>query len=206
MNRLIVMSALLSVATLTACAGDRVVTHSGGISRGSQTNTGPTINDGSGKPSNATNYTCASSDGCAYWYCQCADGFIVNSANCYNGYCLDAAGSCPNACDTFHHGAWTGVAGGGPGGSSGTDPIDDGSSSNPGPTGSSCSECVDDYCSYELSACTNNPDCVSYSDCVQGCYGDYDCVSTCDEYYQYGIDDFYAFLDCGQSWCSDECE
>lgn len=69
---------------------------------------------GGSKPADATDVTCKNSSECAYWYCRCEDGAVVNSAKCDNGYCLNAKGACPDACTTFNHGKWTGEAGGGP--------------------------------------------------------------------------------------------
>ena len=44
-----------------------------------------------------------------------SDGSImpVNARNCTDGYCLDAAHTCPNACSAFGY-TWAGTAGGGP--------------------------------------------------------------------------------------------
>lgn len=70
----------------------------------------PAVNDGTGKPLDATSSTCASPFDCPGWYCDCSDGGVVYSKYCKNGYCLNAAGSCSDACTTpfWNHGSWTG--------------------------------------------------------------------------------------------------
>lgn len=69
------------------------------------------------KPSGATNVACEVADDCGYWFCDCKDtsGSIspVNSRSCKNGWCMDAASSCPSACSAFGK-TWTGTAEGGP--------------------------------------------------------------------------------------------
>ncbi len=70
-----------------------------------------------GKPSGATNVACQVADDCGYWFCDCKDasGNVspVNSRSCKNGWCMDAATSCPSACSAFGK-TWTGTADGGP--------------------------------------------------------------------------------------------
>jgi hypothetical protein len=56
---------------------------------------------------------CQSAEDCPYWYCDCEDGMVVNSRTCSNGSCLGAASVCPDSCESFGHGSWTGSAGGG---------------------------------------------------------------------------------------------
>lgn len=101
----------LGGALAAACSGGSADKPNGG------TLNPPPVNDGTGKPSNATSYTCQEASDCGNWFCDCTDGFVVNSAFCKNGYCLDAAGACSNACKTnlWDHGSWSGTAGGGPG-------------------------------------------------------------------------------------------
>lgn len=69
------------------------------------------------KPSGATNVACQVADDCGYWFCDCKDasGSVspVNSRSCKNGWCMDAATSCPSACSAFGK-TWTGTADGGP--------------------------------------------------------------------------------------------
>src|SRR5688572_3034340 len=79
-----------------------------------------TEGDGTSQPAGATDTTCSAAEDCGYWFCACADGAVVNSAACTNGWCMGAAAACPEACAHFDHGDWTGEAGGGPG-----QPLDD---------------------------------------------------------------------------------
>lgn len=135
--------AVAVVASLVACSGGPDTTSSSSSSSGSSGSSGSgkgkgtsqdqddnepgstssssssssSSSGGSSKPSGATNVTCQSEEDCGYWFCDCKDssGDVspVNSANCTNGYCLDAAASCPDACAAFGK-TWTGTAGGGP--------------------------------------------------------------------------------------------
>ncbi len=68
---------ILVCAVLAACGGDD---GDGGVGPGSQSYDPPTEQQGSGKPSDATDVTCSQADDCGYWYCGCEDGFVVNSA------------------------------------------------------------------------------------------------------------------------------
>src|SRR5690349_6862082 len=105
--------------TLLACGGNSDHHHSN-IGSGTQSYSPPTTNNGGGKPTNATNATCGSADDCAWWYCECSDGAVVNSRTCTNGYCLAADGTCPGGCASFNHGSWTGNYGGGSSGGGST--------------------------------------------------------------------------------------
>ncbi len=111
----------LGGAFAAACSGGSGETTGGTTSGAEKPNGGtldpPPVDDGTGKPSNATSFTCHVPEDCGYWYCECSDGFVVNSEFCMNGYCLDASGACSNACKTplWDHGSWTGIADGGPG-------------------------------------------------------------------------------------------
>lgn len=102
---------------------------------GSSSTTGPAV----------TSVACATSADCAYWYCRCNDGMVVNAAYCYQRFCAEASGICPDACATFNHGAWTGAYNGGPtttggtGGSTGTG----GSSGTGGGSSGGCTQSSD---------------------------------------------------------------
>ncbi len=78
---------------------------------------GTSGSSGSSKPSGATSVTCSTADDCGYWFCDCkqpsGDVSPVNGRSCNNGYCMDAAHSCPDACSAFGY-TWMGTAGGGP--------------------------------------------------------------------------------------------
>lgn len=126
--------------------------------------TPPAVNDGTGKPLDATGYTCDSPGGCAGWYCDCSDGDIVYAAICANGYCLNASGSCADACTTpfWNHGSWTGgttmwtpppTSGVGSYGVGGSDGSASGGvgGSDPGPT-----------CSDSGAPCSDSSECCSY--------------------------------------------
>ncbi|HEY4057423.1 MAG TPA: hypothetical protein VGM39_12485 [Kofleriaceae bacterium] len=190
------------VLGLAACGGDDGGSAPGA---GSQTYTPPAGGGGSSAPvSDRTSQTCSGLDDCDYWFCECADGGVVNSALCQNGYCMGAMSACPSACDYFHHGAWTGHAGGGPqthggsgSGSSG------GSCGNLPSAGASCDACVTDSCCSEASSCTGS--CRSYWDCVGGCNGDYDCLDACDAGNPDGRDAAQDLISCTESSCSSEC-
>jgi hypothetical protein len=87
---------------------------SGGTSGSSGASGG---SSGSTKPTGATTVTCNVADDCGYWFCDCkqpsGDVMPVNARNCKNGFCMDAASSCPDACSAFGY-TWMGTAGGGP--------------------------------------------------------------------------------------------
>lgn len=157
-----------------ACGGGRADATAGGASGGGPKQTGgtlnpPAVNDGTGKPANATDYTCQSAFDCNGWLCDCSDGGIVYSAFCMNGYCLDDTGACPDACTTplWNHGSWTGTVGNGSpdpsGGVTSGSGVGGGSSSggngggDPGPTcvesGAPCtesSECCSYFCNLDM--------------------------------------------------------
>jgi hypothetical protein len=122
-------------AVVVACSGgpDNTPSTSSSSSSGSSSSSkrAPSSNEESGptestdetsppaddKPSGATNVACKTSDDCGNWCCDGKDssGRVtpVNSANCIDGWCLDAASSCPKACSAFGK-TWIGTAGGGP--------------------------------------------------------------------------------------------
>lgn len=196
---------LIFVLGLAACGGDD---GGGGIGAGSQTYTPPSGGGGSGGGSSApvsdrTSVTCSGLDDCDYWFCECADGGVVNSSLCQQGYCMGAMSACPQACEYFHHGAWTGHAGGGPqthgNGSGGGG----GSCGNLPSAGSSCDACVKDSCCSEASSC--NGSCRSYWSCVGSCNGDYECLDECDADNPDGRDDASDLISCAQNNCYSEC-
>jgi len=184
---------LVLLLVASACSDDGPV-----IGPGSENNDRPPINDGTGMPDNTTGETCTSSSDCAYWYCECTDGAVVNSVNCTNGYCLDASGACPGSCEVFGHGAWTGSAGGGP--------VDnDPPTCSIGSASSACETCYEDNCCAEGNACAANTSCLDYWDCALLCEGDAFCRSDCDAIYPDGRYDYEDLEGCLQSACYDEC-
>jgi hypothetical protein len=100
----------LLLVVLAACSGSSDGTgpaaDGGSSAKGSQTAPGGASSAPSGK-------ACSAADDCAYWFCECKDGAIVNSRSCTGGSCQAPAEHCPSACATFGHGAWTGQASGG---------------------------------------------------------------------------------------------
>jgi hypothetical protein len=169
----------LGGALAAACGGGGAET-TGGTTSGSEKPNGGTLNpppidDGTGKPSNATSFTCQVADECGNWFCDCSDGFVVNSAFCKNGYCLDAAGACSNACKTnlWDHGTWTGTAGGGPGGTSVTTSTTGGDGAGGGGVGGSDGSGgfggggPDPVCLESGATCSEPQECCSF-DCYFG--------------------------------------
>jgi hypothetical protein len=73
--------------------------------------TAPDAPKGTGGASNGK--SCSLADDCAYYYCKCDDGAIVNSRSCVQGACQQPSAHCSSACAAFKHGSWTGAAGGG---------------------------------------------------------------------------------------------
>lgn len=134
---------VLSLASLVACSGGPDTSSSSSSSSGSSGSSrsgssssssgstqdqAPTESDGTSsssssgastpsKPSGATTVSCEVGGDCGYWFCDCKDsgGNVspVNSRSCKNGWCMDAASSCPSACSAFGK-TWTGTADGGP--------------------------------------------------------------------------------------------
>jgi len=158
---------------------------------------------GSGKPAGATDFTCDAVAECDYWYCRCEDGFVVNAANCKNGYCMDAASSCPSACEYFEHGSWTGEAGGGP-----KEPTPTPTPSECGEQGSTndtCWSCVEDECCGDSAACYDNPDCLDYWDCLYGCGFGFACEDSCRSLYPDGVYDYENLSQCVDFQCSQDC-
>jgi hypothetical protein len=117
-------STIIACFVITACGTGSGTGASGssGTSGGSSATPDRTVTKGSetapdtkGAPSTPapTGKSCGSADDCAYFYCQCSDGAIVNSRLCSQNACQGAAAHCGTACAVFRHGAWTGVFGGG---------------------------------------------------------------------------------------------
>ncbi len=151
--------------------------------------------------SSSTGETCSggSAEECSYWYCRCADGALVNSRFCSNGACKGPGAICEDSCQYFGHGAWTGLAGGGP-----PPPNPDGSSGNnsngdPGNT-QSCDACIQEDCGWERDACLDEPDCGDYTSCVR----DEDAF-TCSERYPFGQTPYDDLAFCIESNCSSIC-
>jgi hypothetical protein len=189
------MRSLLSCACLALIAGCGDAPPPG---PGDQTFTPPSEQTGGGRPSGATEETCVAADDCSYWYCRCGDGAIVNSALCVNGYCMDAASACPDACEYFGHGAWTGEAGGGPGSTTGT-------CGGLGSSGAACDACFRDACCEEGEACGAQPSCLDYWDCAVPCGGDAGCRAECDARYPAGAAPYRALESCLVASCSEAC-
>lgn len=158
----------LMIAMLVACGGDGAPT-----GPGKENYQPPTQMMGSGMPSGATQYRCTAAADCSYWFCRCDDGAVVNSALCENGYCMDAASSCPAACQYFQHGGWTGDAGGGPGMTSST-------CGGLGSKTPACDSCMHESCCGEATECGQAASCLSYWDCVLPCGDDASCRDSCD--------------------------
>ncbi len=190
MNKAWVLGFLL----VAACSGD-----DDPIGPGGQSYDPPTEQTGGGKPSDATSVTCAQADDCNYWYCQCADGAVVNSALCVNGYCMGAQSACPRACDAFDHGAWTGAAGGGP---TSMPPQTCGGLGSQNPA---CESCMKQDCCDEAASCGNSSSCFPYWDCVIACNGDSFCESQCEDDYPAGVGSFEGLRDCLLDNCYSEC-
>lgn len=148
---------LLVVVLTAACSGGGGGSLGGADGGASSSPSGSSANGGSGggasgtsAPAGATSVTCKAPDDCGNWFCDCSSGTPVNARSCTNGYCLDAAHTCPKACKDFGV-TWTGSAGGGPtkstssSGSSQTDP--------PAPSGDACGINAD--CPELACACTD---------------------------------------------------
>jgi hypothetical protein len=181
---------------LAACGGggDDAPDHPG-----DQDFTPPPTDDGTGMPPGATSFTCDVGEDCDFWFCQCADGAVVNSAFCVNGYCMDAASACPDACAFFDHGNWTGAAGGGPGTSQ---PLECGGLGSDTP---SCDDCFHDQCCDQGETCGESQACLDYWDCAVACGGDPDCRAECDVLYPDGADAYGELEACVVGECSAAC-
>jgi hypothetical protein len=185
--------------SLASCGGDKKGPDPS-IPRGSQTHT-PPASTGGGRPSNATSYTCSAASDCAYWFCRCADGAVVNSANCTNGYCLDASGACPEACAAFSHGSWTGEYGGGPAGA----PPGGNECGGQGSSIPACDSCFRQNCCAQGAACGGNLDCLDYWDCAVSCGQDSVCRADCGDLYPGGESSYAALESCLLGRCASQC-
>ena len=184
------------VIVLAACGGDGDSSDPG---PGSQSYTPPPEMSGSGTPGGATSYACSKAEDCGYWFCRCEDGAVVNSALCVNSFCMNAASACPRACEYFNHGAWTGEAGGGPGGTT---------TQTCGGLGSdlvACDSCMRDECCSEATACGNSQSCLKYWDCVLLCDGDPGCKASCEDLYPGGAGPYEGLRDCLLDNCYSQC-
>jgi hypothetical protein len=190
MQKILVLVGLV----MAACGGDD------GIGPGMQDYTPPSEQQGSGKPSDSTTFTCTQAADCGYWYCRCEDGAVVNSALCVNGFCMNAASACPRACEYFNHGAWTGEAGGGPGGMT-TPPTCGGLGSDL----VACDSCMKSQCCDEASACGNTNSCLSYWDCSLACDGNAACKAECEDSYPGGVAPYEGLRDCLLDNCYMQC-
>ena len=174
------------VAVVTACSGSATSTGTGSSgSSGSSTDGtvpkgGETVPDGTGTPSTPapTGKSCGTADECAYYFCRCADGAIVNSRLCSQHVCQGAAAHCGTACTTFRHGAWTGTYGGGDTPAPPTTRNDGGTTTNP-PAGSCTSK---DQCAPFQCGCTNGSR-ITVRDCFNNRCQDAElgCQSACSD-------------------------
>lgn len=67
-----------------------------------------------------------------------------------------------------------------------------------------CDVCLADSCCSELSACTNDPNCVQFYQCAKDCQSN-ECVSGCQSSYPDGASMFQSLESCGTSYCSSTC-
>ena len=202
-NLLILLTVLFAIP---ACSGGGSSSDSDPtIPQGDEDFVPPSSDNGSGEPSGATTTVCEDVDDCAYWFCECSDGAIVNTANCTNNFCLDAPSTCPSACEYFDHGDWSGRVGGGPNPAPDPDP-NPSSCGTQGGTSDVCWSCVESECCGESAACYDNPDCLDYWDCRYFCDpSDQDCIYQCDEQYPLGVFDYEDLESCLLGSCSQDC-
>ncbi len=165
----------VTLAGVSGCSSSSDGGSGGGGNGGNGGGDPGATNGAGGGASNATSVTCGTMKDCAYWYCRCADGAVVNSADCSNGYCSSASVACPKACTAFQHGSWSGEATGGP---SKTDRA--GSDGGGGGGGGTCSRsqdcasiactCADDSV-VNTQSCTNGTCDPASIACVDACSG-----------------------------------
>lgn len=149
------------------------------------------------QPPGATSVACDAAADCDYWFCRCADGAVVNSALCVNGFCMDAESACPRACAYFDHGEWTGDAGGGPGSA----PACGGLGSN----GAACDSCFRTSCCDEGAACGDSGSCLDAWDCAVACGGDPDCRADCEARFPVGASLYNTLEACLVGSCATAC-
>ena len=125
----------------------------------------------------------------------------MNAAYCNNGFCSTADAICPAACATFQHGAWTGVAGGGP-----QQPPPTSTCGGLGSSNAACDACFEEACCTEGAACGGNAGCLSLWDCIVDCDGDPACRSACeDAATASGLDAYDQLEGCLLGSCSGAC-
>jgi hypothetical protein len=186
---------LLGLILLAACGGG----DGESIGPGSQSFDPPSEMMGSGKPSDATSVTCTNAEDCGYWHCRCEDGFVVNSALCTNGYCMNAQAACPRACQYFNHGGWTGEAGGGP------QTMQPQTCGGLGSQNPACESCMKQDCCDEAASCGNSSQCFPAWDCAIACNGDTFCEADCQDAYPSGYGAFENLRECLLDNCYSEC-
>lgn len=156
---------------------------------------------------------------CAYWFCRCEDGGVVNARLCDQGFCSGPGAICPDACVAFGRKSWTGFAGGGvkqdpptqdPPKTDPTPPQDMGSTDPVAPmcettftgSSSSCDMCADEFCCDAMQRCDGNPECLAYWDChLRDLYS----REECDAQYPNGALDYDTLDFCMQDNCSSDC-
>jgi hypothetical protein len=111
---------------------------------------------------------------------------------------MDAATACPQACDYFQHGAWTGEAGGGPGSIPDT-------CGSLGSENATCDACFRTSCCDEGAACGQTESCLDYWDCAVACNGDPQCRDSCDAQFPDGRSPYEALEGCLLDNCSTQC-
>lgn len=178
-----IIASLFVAAVVCACSGTSTGTSTGSTPDSTVAKGKETAPDGTGTPSTPapTGKSCGSADDCAYYFCKCSDGAIVNSRLCSQSTCQGAAAHCGSACTVFKHGAWTGVFGGGDSTSTPTPTPSGGKDAgDPKPPEGSCTS--KDQCSPFACGCTNGSR-ISVSDCYNNVCQDAfsGCQSACSD-------------------------
>ncbi len=184
---------VLSLFAVAACGGDDAPTGPGPQTLPPSTQPPP--------GAETTNVSCSPNDPCDYWFCRCDDGAVVNAAFCSNGSCSAASAICPTACETFQHGGWTGVAGGGP-----NQPPPQDTCGGLGSSNATCDACFVDNCCSQGEACEATSGCYSFWDCVVACDGDPSCRASCESGASRSAIDAYETLEsCVVGRCGGAC-
>lgn len=168
----------------------------GGVAPGSET--APPPSTPPSRPT-STGETCREGKDCANWFCQCADGAVVNSAFCYNGACQTPENHCPRACETFRHGAWTGRVGGGP------QPPSSCAITGLQLGQNACVTCLKDKCCGALQTCDRDAECLAWDRCTTDCNGDQACRDACSAAHPSGEDRYMQIYNCAASSCPSTC-